>query len=196
MGGRTGTRRSCAVAHTRCSTPTRSFRSCSAANNWRTQRRCGQHASTAAAAQLAGSWDPSRQARRGSPNGCCRRPRTCRLLVGAVRRSTCSSGTRPTDRPGCGARPTARRVPRRLAHPGVVGGEGSTPPRSACSGTCTGVCRLDHTASRGWTDDQLGAAEDRLAPRGLMDATGITDRGHPSAGADRSSHRRRHRRPR
>ena len=34
-----------------------------------------------------------------------------------------------------------------------------------------------HTAGRGWTPDQLGAAEDRLATRGLLDASGLTDRG-------------------
>ena len=34
-----------------------------------------------------------------------------------------------------------------------------------------------HTAGRGWTPDQLGAAEDRLATRGLLDASGLTERG-------------------
>jgi hypothetical protein len=34
-----------------------------------------------------------------------------------------------------------------------------------------------HTAGRGWTNDQLGAAEDRLRARGLLDADGLTDRG-------------------
>lgn len=34
-----------------------------------------------------------------------------------------------------------------------------------------------HTAGRGWTDDQLGAAEDRLTTRRLLDATGLTARG-------------------
>jgi len=34
-----------------------------------------------------------------------------------------------------------------------------------------------HTAGRGWTPDQLDAAEDRLATRGLLDASGLTARG-------------------
>ena len=34
-----------------------------------------------------------------------------------------------------------------------------------------------HTAGRGWTDDQLGAAEDRLATRGLLDGSGLTESG-------------------
>ena len=40
-----------------------------------------------------------------------------------------------------------------------------------------GLAARAHTAGRGWTADQLGAAEDRLRMRGLLDATGITDRG-------------------
>ena len=40
-----------------------------------------------------------------------------------------------------------------------------------------GLAARAHTAGRGWTEDQLGAAEDRLRTRGLLDATGITDRG-------------------
>lgn len=34
-----------------------------------------------------------------------------------------------------------------------------------------------HTAGRGWTSDQLAAAEDRLASRGLLDVQGLTGRG-------------------
>lgn len=34
-----------------------------------------------------------------------------------------------------------------------------------------------HTAGRGWTDDQLGAAEDCLATRGLLDGSGLTENG-------------------
>lgn len=34
-----------------------------------------------------------------------------------------------------------------------------------------------HTAGRGWTPEQLDAAEDRLRARGLLDASGLTPRG-------------------
>ena len=40
-----------------------------------------------------------------------------------------------------------------------------------------GLAARAHTAGRGWTQYQLGAAEDRLRTRGLLDATGISDRG-------------------
>ena len=40
-----------------------------------------------------------------------------------------------------------------------------------------GLPARSHTVGRGWTLDQLGAAEDRLATRGLLDASGLTERG-------------------
>jgi hypothetical protein len=40
-----------------------------------------------------------------------------------------------------------------------------------------GLPARSHTSGRGWTPDQLGAAEDRLASRGLLDASGLTARG-------------------
>ena len=97
---------------------------------------------------------------------------------------------RPDGRRLAPGRPAAR-VPGRRPHRRLDARPASTPPRSACSPSCTGACRCAPTSAPGrGADDELDAAEERLRVReACSTATGLTDAGPGRAGGGRGGHR-------